>query len=386
MKILHRSIRGEAQKESSAAQLQVEKPATRRLRAGVFCSFRRSSGELSRKKFGVDVSWKKYEQRRPEAPSPSPYKGDVAFKANEGGDEDDSARTCFLWFSSIATAEMTIPTDGSMGATTSTNSSLCREGDASFLQATETFIETKEVLIPTVDGQIEAQRQECTVTDMHHLDAVTIGRRLLDEEDASSVALDDFKVDEDEKADCQSQQSSRSEGTNGAVFFSDEGSQVDDIGVGHEQEETEDIFELDADMSVPYDDEQEREGDDDENVSDYDDEYDEESREDAKKGATMLQSLFLSGLPDDDYESSFAEDQSYDGDSRTSKEGTFASAFDAFEEFAAESIYSASLLFLGPPEAEKKRKKRKNRRRKNRAEKDSVSVTTNGSASQADPP
>ena len=65
-----------------------------------------------------------------------------------------------------------------------------------------------------------------------------------------------------------------------------------------------------------------------------------------------MQSLFLSDLPEDDDESSFPEEIDLEYAQNRSPLG---SALDALEDFAAESIYSASLLFMGPAELEERR-------------------------------
>jgi hypothetical protein len=368
MKILSTSRRGGALKEN-APQSPIEKleksNSTRRLRAGIFSRFRQSSADLSSKrKSCVYVSWKKYEQLSSQPSSPPRYNEGIVLKGNRD-DDDVSARNKMLRASSIATAEVTIPTDRSMD--TSRESSVCQEGEASFLQATETLIETREVLISTVDGQIETQQQECILVDMHQVNAEDYIHRVLGSEESISTAPDTFgevvEVDSDSL-------DSHSPSTDSSPIFSNEDRQIDEIKTPPQGDVIEERSELDGDeASIPFDEEQEedeeREDDDDEEgdyCSDIDEEV--ESLRDADKGIALLQSLFLSDLEEDDDESSFADDYSYDEeDIRRSNENTFSSALDMFEEFAAESIYSASVLFLGPPEAPKKRRSEKNQQK-----------------------
>jgi hypothetical protein len=349
--------------KESASNVQGGKPRTRIVRASFFCRFRRSSGvEASGKKAGAHVSWKKYDQLgvRPSSPSPCDEVLDSKYKQGVGAAD----RTNILRASSTATTDSSIPTDGSTGATDSTESSLCQEGETSFCQETETLTvtETKEVLIPMVDGQIETQRQEYILTDMHQVGAETQDQQLqVDKVNSfSPVAFEEDK--EMEETDFRSQRSV-SQGSENSSAFSDEESQFDAKGIeaneGIEKSVDVDDDDEDDDDTFLFDEEQ------DEEREEYDEEFpsdDEEEEEDevslknADKGVALLQSLFLSDLPDDDDEYTYA--YAYDdGDSTTFRKSTFASALDAFEEFAAESIYSASLLFLGPPEPVDKRKR-----------------------------
>jgi hypothetical protein len=356
MKILPRTRRNEEQKDPES-QLQVGKPSSRIVRAGFFNRFRRSSLlEKHGKKEGVCVSWKKYEELGVRSPSPSQCDEDS--NANQG--DEVSARSKMLRASSIATAEMSIPTDGSTGATASMESSVCQEGETSFLHETEASMETKEVLISTVDGQIETQRQEYILTDMHQVGAETHDQRLKVDED-NSVALIAYDEDkESEETDLISHllsMSSESHCSDDSSLFSEDESRVDANGV-KEGESMEENVDRDDDDSNPFEEDQdeEREEYNEEYMSDYEeDDEEEESLKDADKGVALLQFLFL----DDDDESSYADDTSYDGGSTVISEGTFASALNAFEVFAAESIYSASVLFLGTPEPVQKRKTRK---------------------------
>jgi hypothetical protein len=199
MKILHIARSDELQKDSGP-KLTVGKPLNRIARARFFSRFRRSSVvETSEKKAGVHVSWKKNEHLDVGPSSLFQYNQDCDSNTNANQDDGVSALTNIICASSIATAETSIPTDGSTDATTSTESSFCQERENSFLHETDTSMETKEVLIPTVDGQIETQRQEYILTDMHQVGAETHDQRLQLEEDNSFAPFafdDDMKIDD----------------------------------------------------------------------------------------------------------------------------------------------------------------------------------------------
>jgi hypothetical protein len=171
--------------------------------------------------------------------------------------------------------------------------------------------------------------------------------------------------------------------------FSDEDSQFDFKCLEENKDDEGEVnVDDDDDDSVPFDEDEDKEQDeeqeesDEEYASDYEEvEEEEESLKDADKGVALLQSLFLSDLPDDDDddESSYGDD---DGGSKIVGENKFASALDAFEEFAAESIYTASLLLLGPPEPVMKRQTRATRKL---SQKVCVSLPSVGDNSRCDP-
>jgi hypothetical protein len=372
IKRFKRSATREALVEEVVAPL--DKP--RHLRAGVFTRFRKSDNQDTKK---TGSFWK---HRR----DPVPTQGVVLFKSKNDDHLVVTAQTSqtnsnIFRASSIATAEVTIPTDGSMGATTNadSSSSCLHEGDASFFQATETLIEIKDVLIPTADGQIETQRQECIVSDMHRLDEeasydddeTSESQRPFDfvldmpvDEPSKSSKVEPFdfhfasaeielssvvvaEADENEDGDTQSADSQ----TSASSYSSNDSSEK-------EEEEADAVFQ--DFLSVPSDEEKEAIVPEENDIfSDFEEE--EESLPHAEKGVAFLQSLFLSDLPDDDDESS----SPYESDLESEPSRTpFGSALDALEDFAAESIYSASLLFMGPAELDERRFLKKQKSKK----------------------
>ncbi|KAL3907325.1 MAG: hypothetical protein SGARI_003592 [Bacillariaceae sp.] len=149
-------------------------------------------------------------------------------------------------------------------------------------------------------------------------------------------------------ADSQSVESHISASSHSSDGSFDEDNEVD-------LEENESPSEI---LSVPSDEGEEEEGNEDEldifsDIDDEEEDEEEESLPQAEKGVAFLQSLFLADLPeDDDDESSFPEEIDLEYEQNRSPLG---SALDALEDFAAESIYSASLLFMGPAELEERR-------------------------------
>ncbi|KAG7374130.1 hypothetical protein IV203_013225 [Nitzschia inconspicua] len=337
MKILNRAGRDSTPHYMDLHHEVAKSSSTRKLRAGIFSRFRRSSVESS--SVSKKSAWKRCEEFEP-VTTPSQIEQDFFFKGNPVYD-NFAVRNNMMRASSYAATETSIPTDGSMGATTSTESSLCQDGDSSFLlQATETLIETREILIPTADGQIETQQQECILVDMKYLDSDSdFSQQLLHEEDSRSTALDDFKE-------------------NIEITSLSQGSQIDECescSSSSDEKFRKGIAEIedDDDTSVSSDDQQNEGGDDEEEDSFSDCQEEVETLRDANKGIALLQSFFLQDGDDDEY--SFDDDFSCEEGRNITDESTFTSTFDKLEDLAAESIYSASLFLLGTTEVERRK-------------------------------
>ncbi|KAL3917530.1 MAG: hypothetical protein SGILL_004669 [Bacillariaceae sp.] len=426
--MIRRLKRNNSKREAPAGDVvtQLEKP--RRPRAGVFTRFRKSSirkGTKKRKNVVVLFPAKTEDQ-----PASSTTASATASSTSTSYDK-------ILRESSVASADATISADGtsmdSAADSSLSTSPSCQQqdGDAPFFPTVETLHETKEVLIPTTDGQIETQRQECRLSGMHKLneqkkeqehedhvaglcddsalqqpqqphdtilDVPTVSSVALEEEEeepfdvqldtsrvvrtalcdsvkpaAFQLELDTVEVEisdpivelieENDEEDCLSE--STDAHSDAASAASPASADTNEGTLRNEEADQEDQTLTEDSISVPSDedecnDEEEEEDEEEEAdcFSDFDEEEEAESLRPSEKGAAFLQDLFLSDLPDDD--ETYIPEELYLEAERNSRT-PFTFAMDALEDFAAESIYSASLLFMEPVEVEEKRLLRRRR-------------------------
>eukprot|EP00539_Tryblionella_compressa_P000946 CAMPEP_0178740248 /NCGR_PEP_ID=MMETSP0744-20121128/4483_1 /TAXON_ID=913974 /ORGANISM="Nitzschia punctata, Strain CCMP561" /LENGTH=418 /DNA_ID=CAMNT_0020392997 /DNA_START=17 /DNA_END=1273 /DNA_ORIENTATION=- len=321
-------------------------------------------------------------------------------------EENDSAGTAMLRASSIATAEVTIHTEESFmtrdvsflregnasfleaaEVTIQTDTSLqspdtsfLREGNASFLQATEADCsinhETDLVSIASVEVQFQEQFkvlhivQEDQGKQVESIYDVACPNDLIvedEEEDghpksgerAMSAISNSPSLEEDENEDSDGDESNSDEES---VSDDSKSAESKDEDSNNETEESDSSFDSDEDedntcvdsrlSSMP--------GNEDEDTSQSTGEENSILR--AEKGVMFLQSLLLPDEEDSEFGGSFFNDD--DGKFVQDDKMLYtSSAWDTIEKKAAESIYSASLLFLGADEIDDRRKPQKPRER-----------------------